>query len=715
MTLNKEKSGSDLDKTIYQVDGICCADCARKFEKAVNRLPKVSKATLNTMTGQLLVEGVADINLIRHLGKAENYVINLKDRKSTENPDSKKKINWSLTRAVISGLSLVIAFIMEKSHLPVQAFLPIYSLAMLIGGWGNLKKAALSLPRLNFNMSVLMSLAIIGAFAIKQYEEGATVAFLYAISEMLEAWTMEKSRRSLKQLMEIAPKTARINRQGIELEVLVEEINVGDTMIIYPGEKIAMDGEIIKGESAINQSAITGESIPVEKGVGAEVFAGTINSYGSLEVHVTKLVQDTTIAKIIHMVEEAQGKRAPSQTFVDKFASVYTPIVMIIAVFIICIPPLLLGYEWTDWIYRGLALLVVACPCALVVSTPVTIVSAICNAARNGVLIKGGIYLEEIGSLKAIAFDKTGTLTKGEPMVTDIVSIDETPAAQILEIAANIESRSEHPLALAIVKAAKDKGCRLIPVEDFSAIVGKGAKGTIDNQIIYVGNSRLFSDLNISLEPITLKINELQEQGKTTMIIGTLQKIIGIIAVADEIRQGSHSAIAALKRAGIQHTIMLTGDNKATAKNVAQTVGIDEFQAELLPQDKVSVMQKLIKKYGKVAMVGDGINDAPVLALSTVGIAMGGAGTDTALETSDIVLMADDLSHLPFTLRLSKKAHRVISQNISFSLIVKALAIMAVFPGWLTLWIAILADMGTTIIVTLNSLRLLNVKVESKN
>jgi len=699
----------DKQRAVFQVDGITCMDCAQKFEKAVNELPGVLSASLNTMTGKLTVEGTVDLAAIRRLGKEENYKINPVVQQPSVKTQPVKKVNWELLRAVLSGVSLVVAFGLERFGSPAIAFLPIYTIAMVLGGWGNFKKASHALPRLNFNMSVLMSVAVIGAFAIGQYEEGATVAFLYAISEMLEAWTMEKARRSIRQLMDIAPKKALVRRSGSEVEVSVEQINIDDIMIVYPSEKIAMDGEILKGESAINEAAITGESIPAEKGPGDEVFAGTLNTHGSLEVKVTKLVQDTTIAKIIHMVEEAQSKRAPSQAFVEKFATVYTPIVMALAVSTMFLPPLLLGYEWTPWIYRGLTLLVVACPCALVVSTPVAIVSAISNAAKNGVLIKGGIHLEEAGSLNAIAFDKTGTLTKGEPIVTDIVPVGSTEENKLLEMAANLEARSEHPLALAIVKAAQERGYHVAPTEDFTAIPGRGAQGTIGTQRVYIGNPQMFTEKGISLEPVAKEVERLQGQGKTVMIIGTLHIFLGIIAVADEVRENSADAVAALKNAGMQHTIMLTGDNAATAKAISTKVGVDEYRAELLPQNKVTAVQELLDKYGKVGMIGDGINDAPALALSTVGIAMGRRGTDTALETADIVLMADDLSKLPFTIRLSRKALAVIRQNIGFSLIIKAVAILVIFPGWLTLWMAILADMGATIIVTLNSLRLLKV------
>ena len=706
-----KKEAVEQSLTVFQVAGITCLDCAQKFEKAVSEMPGVAKASLNAMAGKLTVEGQADLEGIRRLGKEEDYTIYPETGQSSQSlQQQEKKPGWELRRAILSGFFLAIGFGGEKFGVTVGFFLPLYVAAVVLGGWSNFRKASRALPRGNFNMSVLMSVAVLGAMAIGQYEEGASVAFLFAISEILESWTMEKARRSIRELLDIAPKVARIRRGNSELDVPVEDIVVGDIMIIRPGEKIAMDGSILKGESAVNQAAITGESMPVEKGPGADVYAGTLNTHGALEVEVTKRVRDATLSKIIHMVEAAQGQRAPSQAFVERFAAVYTPIVMALAVGIVLIPPLFFGLEWSSWIYRGLALLVVACPCALVVSTPVAIVSAISVAAKNGVLIKGGIHLETAGSLSAIAFDKTGTLTKGEPAVTDIVLLNGISEAALLKISAGLEARSEHPLATAIVKTAKERRIEVVPADDFSSIGGRGAQGTVNGETVYIGNPRFFMELNISLESIAGHIERLQGEGKTVMIVATKEKFLGIVAVADEVRETSAKTIAALKQAGILHTIMLTGDNDATAAAIAGKTGIDEFRSELLPQDKVRAIQELVGKYGKVAMVGDGVNDAPALALATLGVAMGGAGTDTALETADIALMADDLHMLPFTIRLSRKAFAIIRQNIAFSLGIKLIAVLAVFPGWLTLWLAILADMGATILVTLNSLRLLQSK-----
>lgn len=599
----------------------------------------------------------------------------------------------------------------EESLPTIAAFMA----AILIGGFSLFKTGFKNLFRLEFDMRTLMTIAIIGAGFIGEWSEGAVVVILFAISEALEKYSMDKARASIRSLMDIAPKEAFIRRNGQELLIKVDDIQVGDIMIVKPGQKIAMDGIVVKGYSSVNQAAITGESVPLEKSVDDDVFAGTLNTEGLLEVKVTKRVDDTTIAKIIHLVEEAQAERAPSQAFVDRFAKYYTPAIIVIAALVAIIPPLLFQADWSEWIYQGLAVLVVGCPCALVISTPVAIVTAIGNAARNGVLIKGGVYLEEAGALNAIAFDKTGTLTKGIPAVTDFVMLDnEQKENELLSIIAALEYNSQHPLASAIIKKAEEKEISFkdVVVEDFSSITGKGIKGTINGLTYYIGNPKLFEELldhSISSE-ISKKIYELQLQGKTVMVVGTTDSISALIAVADEVRESSRSTIARLHELGIKKTIMLTGDNKGTGNAIGKLVGVSDIEAELLPQDKLAFIKKLRDEHGKVAMVGDGVNDAPALASATVGIAMGGAGTDTALETADIALMGDDLKKLPFTIKLSRKALTIIKQNITFSLVIKLIALLLVIPGWLTLWIAIFADMGATLIVTLNGLRLLRVK-----
>ncbi|WP_061569728.1 heavy metal translocating P-type ATPase, partial [Caldibacillus debilis] len=572
-----------------------------------------------------------------------------------------------------------------------------------------------NLVRLNFDMNTLMTVAILGAAAIGEWGEGATVVILFAISEALERYSMDKARQSIESLMDIAPKEALIRRGNEEMMVPVDDIQVGDIMIVKPGQKLAMDGIVIKGTSTLNQAAITGESVPVTKTVGDEVFAGTLNEEGLLEVKVTKRVEDTTLSKIIHLVEEAQAERAPSQAFVDRFAKYYTPAIIIFALLLAVIPPLFMGADWSEWIYRGLAVLVVGCPCALVISTPVSIVTAIGNAAKNGVLIKGGIYLEEAGNLKVIAFDKTGTLTKGIPSVTDVVTYNGNEN-ELMTITAAIEKGSQHPLASAIIRKAEEDGLNFndVSVEEFQSITGKGVKAKVNNAMYYVGSPGLFEELlpNGIQSEIKEQITTLQIQGKTVMALGTEKEILALIAVADEIRESSEEVIRKLHQVGIEKTVMLTGDNQRTAEAIGKQVGVSDIKADLLPEDKLNFIKALREKYRSVAMVGDGVNDAPALAASTVGVAMGGAGTDTALETADIVLMADDLRKLPYTIRLSRKALAIIKQNIAFALGVKALALLMIAPGWLTLWLAVFADMGATLIVTLNSMRLVKVEDE---
>jgi Zn2+/Cd2+-exporting ATPase len=586
--------------------------------------------------------------------------------------------------------------------------------AILIGGYSLFKSGIKNLLKLDFDMRALMTVAIIGAAIIGEWSEGAVVVILFAISEVLERYSMDKARASIRSLMDIAPKEALVRRNQREYLVNVSEIEVGDIMIVKPGEKIAMDGEVVSGFSAVNQAAITGESVPAEKNPGDEVFAGTLNGEGLLEVQITKLVDDTTIAKIIHLVEEAQAEKAPSQAFVDRFAKYYTPIIILVAILVAIIPPLFFNSDWSEWIYQGLAVLVVGCPCALVISTPVSIVTAIGNAAKNGVLVKGGVYLEEMGMIKAIAFDKTGTLTKGIPAVTDFIVLSSSDRKELLSVIAALENKSQHPLASSIVRKAENDqiAYKKIVIEEFTSVTGKGIKGTIKEVSYYIGSPKYINEILRGGIPVEFsdEISRLQDEGKTVMAAGTESELLALIAVADEVRESSREVVSRLHGLGIDKTIVLTGDNSGTAKAIGKEAGVSDIESELLPEDKLSFIKELQKNHGKVAMVGDGINDAPALAAATVGVAMGGAGTDTALETADIALMADDLKKLPFIIKLSRKTLTIIKQNITFSIGIKLLALLLVIPGWLTLWIAIFADMGATLIVTLNGLRLLKVK-----
>ena len=522
---------------------------------------------------------------------------------------------------------------------------------------------------------------------------------------------MGNARQAITSLIDIAPKRATIKRETETVKLDVKDIQIGDVMVIKPGEKIAMDGVVISGQTSVNQAAITGESLPVFKSVGDEVFAGTINEDGAIEVRVTKLVDDTTIAKIIHLVEEAQAEKAPAQQFVDRFAKYYTPAIMLIALLVAIVPPLLFAADWSTWVYLGLATLVVGCPCALIISTPVAIVTAIGTAARNGVLIKGGVHLEETGRLQAIAFDKTGTLTKGKPEVTEVIPLSTFSEEEILKIAATIEKWSQHPVASAIIHEANHRSLALYNAENFTSITGKGVKASVDGKMYYIGNVALVERTHSISDQLTIQLKNLQERGNTVTLLANEEEILGMIAVKDPIRESSRPVIEQLQRMN-KRTYMFTGDNVHTAKVIANEIGITDVRADLLPEEKLFALKEIKNKYHQVAMVGDGVNDAPALANASVGIAMGGAGTDAALETADIVFMDDDLRKLPYTISLSRKALNIIKQNISFSLILKVFALMLVIPGWLTLWIAILADVGATVLVVLNAMRLMNFQYE---
>jgi len=724
MSMSDQKAiTSEQEMKAYRVQGFTCANCAGKFEKNVKQLSGVEDAKVNFGASKIAVYGNATIEELEKAGAFENLKVtpekSARQASQEVKEDTKEdKVPFYKKHSALLYASLLIAFGYLSSYVNGEENIVttlLFLASMFIGGLSLFKVGLQNLLRFEFDMKTLMTVAVIGGAIIGEWAEVAIVVILFAISEALERFSMDRARQSIRSLMDIAPKEALVRRNGQEIMIHVDDIAVGDIMIVKPGQKIAMDGVVVSGYSAVNQAAITGESVPVEKTVDNEVFAGTLNEEGLLEVEITKLVEDTTISKIIHLVEEAQGERAPSQAFVDKFAKYYTPIIMIIAALVTIVPPLFFDGSWETWVYQGLAVLVVGCPCALVISTPISIVSAIGNAAKKGVLVKGGVYLEEMGALKAIAFDKTGTLTKGVPAVTDYNVLNkQINEKELLSIITALEYRSQHPLASAIMKKAEEENITYsdVQVEDFSSITGKGIKGIVNGATYYIGSPKLFKELltNDFDKDLEQNVTTLQNQGKTAMIIGTAKEILAVIAVADEVRESSKEIIQKLHQLGIKKTIMLTGDNKGTAKAIGGQVGVSDIEAELMPQDKLDFIKQLRSEYGHVAMVGDGVNDAPALAASTVGIAMGGAGTDTALETADVALMGDDLRKLPFTIKLSRKTLNIIKANIAFAIAIKFIALLLVIPGWLTLWIAIVSDMGATLLVALNGLRLMKVK-----
>ena len=689
----------------FRLTGLTCTDCAARLEKAIGALPGVDRARLNFGAGKLTVEGSVDPKVvIREAAQYDGTVARLEG--APAGPTRGWRERLPQLRMVTAGLCILGGWIAEYGigNLPLGTAL--FAAAIPIGGYATIRQGIRALARMQFDMNGMMTGAVIGAAFLGEWEEGAVVAFLYSASNWLEGYTMDRARRSIRSLMDLAPKLARVRRDGGETKIPVEAVRLGDLLLIRPGESFPMDGTVFAGISAVNQAPITGEAIPVDKAAGDPVYAGTINGHGALEVEVTRRVDDTTLARIIHLVEEAQAQRAPSQQAVERFARVYTPAVFALAVGLMVAPPLLFGQPWEPWIYRGLALLIVSCPCALVISTPVTIVSAIANAARRGVLIKGGAHIEELGRLKVIALDKTGTLTRGKPEVTDLVPWSGQGAAELLALAAGVETHSEHPLARAIVRAAKRDRLVLPVTTGFTAIPGQGGSAALDGQMIYVGSPRLFASLN-GCQQDGQTVEAIEAQGKTAILVGTAERLLGLIALEDQLRPASRRAVADLRAAGIRHVALLTGDNRVTAEAIATQVGADTVRAELLPEQKLAAVHALRMEFGSLAMVGDGVNDAPALAAASVGIAMGATGSDVALETADVALMADDLSKLPQIMRLGRQAIRVIRQNIAIALAIKAVAIAAVFPGWLTLWLAVLGDMGASVLVTLNGMRLL--------
>jgi len=584
----------------------------------------------------------------------------------------------------------------------------LYAVGIVAGGWFVVPRAWRAIRRLRPDMNLLMTIAVIGAVAIGEWFEAAVVAFLFAFSLALESWSVGRARRAVEALLAIAPPTARLlGEDGIPREVPAEEIAVGARILVKPGDRIPLDGTVTRGSSHVNQAPITGESLPVEKAEGADVFAGTINGDGALEVDVTRLVGETTLAQIIRMVSEAQSRRAPSEQWVDRFAQIYTPVILAAAVAMAAVPPLLGMGEAGVWFYRALVLLVIGCPCALVISTPVSIVASLAAAAKNGVLVKGGAFIEVPARLKAVALDKTGTLTEGAPQVIDVVPLSAHTEEELLRAIGAMETRSDHPLARAIVTYVQGKGLEISPAEDVRAVQGHGMTALVGGKRYWLGSHRYLQETGQETPQIHEELEARSSAGRTVVFVGTDDHVCGFVTLADSVRPEAIQAVRELRDAGVAHIVMLTGDNRPTADRIAAETGIDEVRAELLPADKVAAIEALVLKYGTVAMIGDGVNDAPAMGRATIGIAMGAAGSDAAIEAADIALMSDDLSKLPWLIRHSRRTLAIVHQNVALSLGVKAVFVILTFSGHGSLWAAIAADMGVSLLVIANALRLL--------
>jgi Cd2+/Zn2+-exporting ATPase len=768
-------------KLHFRITGMDCADCALKLEKGVANLAGVEACRVNFVTAKMEVTTTqADPTAIVERIQALGYDVAQPDERYAPRTRSQQLLDLLRqprnTFTLIGAAFTLVAFIVQwlateqviSFHLlssilhPPSSILHLLSTILFLtgglfglyfpakAGWAALRNGQ------GLDMNVLMTLAAIGAFAIGEYGEAATVIVLFSLGEALEGYTMERARDSIRSLTQLAPAEATVLQacldcqgcRGRELpddsglyesgpcpwcgmheqQLPVESLQIGDHIIVKPGERIPMDGQVLAGHSAVNQAPITGESIPVEKSPGAEVFAGTINGDGLLEIEVTHLAADNTLSRLIYLVEEAQAQKTPAQRFVDQFARVYTPLVVVAAVLIATIPPLLFGQSFLDtpnghgWLYRALTLLVIACPCALVIATPVAVVSAISAAARRGVLIKGGAYLEALGQVRVVAFDKTGTLTQGRPELVGLTCVDNccTEARQLdllascphcddmLTLAAAVERYSTHPLARAITTAAQTRALPQLVAQKVENLPGQGVQGRVDNRHITIGSHTLLHSTEACSADFCQRVTEVEANGHTLMLVREDETIRGYLAVSDPPRHTGQATIAALKKVGVSHAVMLTGDNPTVATAIAKKLGVDEVKAELLPADKVVAIRELVKTYGDtVAMVGDGVNDAPALAAATVGIAMGAGGAAQALETADVALMADDLTQLPAAIRLGRQAMQTIRFNIWFALLIKAAFLVAALFGVATLWMAVFADMGASLLVTLNGMRLL--------
>lgn len=679
----------------YKVKGLTCANCTRELQEEIAKLPSGETASLSYNTGKLKLASTVDMNKVNKILSSDGAYIET-DEEVGHHHEHHTGVNW-IALLSISVFFYIAAFVTEQwinEYVAIGLFLA----ATVLSGYQTFLKGLKNLAKFKFNIETLMTIALIGALSIGEWKEGALVAILFGLNEYLEGLGMQKARKSMEKLLEIAPKEATILENGHERIVKIASLEVNQIVLVRAGEKIPSDGIVIEGKSSVNEAAITGESMPVEKAIDEHVYGGSINNEGVLKVKITKAYEDSSLAKILHLVEEAQETKTPTELFINKFAKYYTPLIMVISFIVMVFPPLLFNGSWGDWFYQGLAVLIVGCPCALVLSSPIAIVSGITKNARNGILIKGGVFLEQLGKITTIAFDKTGTLTKGEPYVEGLVEYDPT----FLQIAASIEKSSSHPIAKAVMRKAE--GLTLDDPDEISTISGSGIIAKVKSVTYYLGNEAHVQHLELT-EKVKQDLITFKDSGMTLVILANETDILGIMGISDQVREESASVISDLHSAGINNTIMLTGDHEKTAEKVAEKVGLTSFFSNLLPDEKVAKIKELSKN-GKVAMIGDGINDAPALATADLGIAMGN-GTDSAIETADIVLMQDHLGKLPAAIRSAKKVNSVIKLNITLALGLKLIALLLTIPGLLTLWIAILSDMGATILVTLISLTVL--------
>ena len=695
-------------ESVYRVEGMDCHEEVAILDRRLRHLPGLEDLSADVMSGSLRVK--YDATRLTPAAVAE-AIATTGMRAWLEHeqpaPPSLALPHMRLALVALSGLTFLAGLAAELLDLAGAWSYAAYGLSILAGAAITARRALGSVRALSLDINVLMLVAVVGAVAIGEWSEASAVIFLFALAQWLETRSMERARHAIRALMALAPSEAAVRREGRELRLPVDRVAVGETLIVRPGERIPLDGVVTAGWSEINQAPITGESLPVDKRAGDEVFAGTINGHGGLDVRVTRVSRDTTMARIISLVEVAQAQRAPSQAFVERFAHYYTPAVLVAAVAVAVVPPAVFQQPFAEWFYRALVLLVISCPCALVISTPVAIVSALAGAARRGVLVKGGVHLERTAAIKAVAFDKTGTVTRGRPQVMEVVPLNGVVPSEILSLAAALEARSEHPIGKAIVEHAAQEGTSWTGGHGFRALPGLGAEARVGETAVLVGNHRLFEERRLCSPEIDTRLQAMGRAGRTAVLVARDGLPIGIIGVADGTRETARQAVQELRSQGVRHVVLLTGDNQDTARAIASELGVDAYHAELLPADKVAAIADLRRRYGPVAMVGDGVNDAPALAAADVGVAMGAAGSHAALETADVALMSDDLLKLPYLLRLGRRTRRSVQVNVAIALGLKGLFLALAVLGAATLWMAVVADMGASLLVLANGLRLL--------
>ncbi|WP_459252805.1 heavy metal translocating P-type ATPase [Paraburkholderia sediminicola] len=703
-----EAIGSNV-RTAIRIMQMDCPTEEALIRKKFSRMPHVRSMDFNLMQRVLTIVHAPEaldsiLAALRSLDFTPELADAGPDAAPTAAPHAPSTPWWPLALAGVAAAASEAA-----GWLGAPAWLPagLAILAIVSCGLTTYKKGWLAVRNGNLNINALMSIAVTGALILRQWPEAAMVMVLFTIAELIEAKSLDRARNAIQGLMQLTPEQASVQQpDGSWRSMDLKAITLGAVVRVKPGERIALDGEIVTGRSSVDQAPITGESLPVDKAVGDAVFAGTINQTGSFDYRVTAAASNTTLARIIHAVEEAQGTKAPTQRFVDQFARVYTPIVFAIALAVAIVPPLLFDGSWQAWVYKALVMLVIACPCALVISTPVTIVSGLAAAARKGILIKGGTYLEQGRKLTRLALDKTGTITHGKPVQTEFEIFAEIDVVRCRTLAASLAGRSDHPVSMALAVAAKTDGITNVAVDAFEALTGRGVRGEIDGLPYWLGNHRLVEELGRCSASLEARLDALESQGKTVVMLVDAERVLGLFAVADTVKETSRAAIAELQRLGVS-TAMLTGDNPHTAAAIAEQVGIDEARGNQLPEDKLNAVAQWSNDGATVGMVGDGINDAPALARADIGFAMGAMGTDTAIETADVALMDDDLRKIPSFIRLSKATHSVLVQNITLALGIKSVFLVLAVTGLGTMWMAVFADVGASLLVVANGLRLL--------